>query len=550
MVALSGEAQPNPANRAFSPSARVPCLHDGDMVVWDSLAIAEYLAERHPGMWPADPAARAWARSVAREMHSGFSALRNEMTMCIRERVDVRPWSPALAADIARVDRASGTKARQRFGGGGRVPVRRVLARRLLLRAGRVSLSDLRRRARRRGRRLSARLLAHPFMREWEEAALAETAIIEADEPRVIYRDKLAAADAPVRSRRMTTRSSATGRQRIRAAAASTAPLRIRGGGTKDFYGQALAGDVLDTRALRRHRRLRSDRARDHRARRHAARRDRGGDARARADARVRAAALRCAATRRRRSAAASPRACRGRAAPYAGAVRDLVLGVRIVDGTGDDLTFGGRVMKNVAGFDVSRLMTGALGTLGVLIEISLKCLPRPKTRGDARVRMHGRRGDPAGQRMGRPAAAGVGDVLSRRAAVGAAVGRAGRRSRRRSPKIGGDALSMRSGDAFWRERARPDASVFRARRRAAARRCGGCRSSRRRRTPISPATADRVGRRAALARRQRPQRSACDAARLGAQPRRPCDAVSRRRQERRRVPSAARGDARRCTAG
>jgi len=64
---------------------------------------------------------------------------------------------------------------------------------------------------------------------------------------------------------------------------------------------------------------------------------------------------------------------------PYAGAVRDLVLGVRVLDGVGEHLVFGGRVMKNVAGFDVSRLMTGALGTLGVITEVSLKCLPLPK---------------------------------------------------------------------------------------------------------------------------------------------------------------------------
>ncbi|MBP8140027.1 MAG: glutathione S-transferase, partial [Burkholderiales bacterium] len=80
----------NPANRGFSPSGFVPALHDGDTVVWDSLAIAEYLAERHPGMWPADPVARAWARSICAEMHSSFPALRNEMTMCVRERLDVR----------------------------------------------------------------------------------------------------------------------------------------------------------------------------------------------------------------------------------------------------------------------------------------------------------------------------------------------------------------------------------------------------------------------------------------------------------------------------
>ncbi len=63
---------------------------------------------------------------------------------------------------------------------------------------------------------------------------------------------------------------------------------------------------------------------------------------------------------------------------PYQGSARDFVLGVRILDGNGDDLAFGGQVMKNVAGYDVSRLMAGAMGTLGVLLEVSLKVLPRP----------------------------------------------------------------------------------------------------------------------------------------------------------------------------
>jgi glycolate oxidase FAD binding subunit len=65
---------------------------------------------------------------------------------------------------------------------------------------------------------------------------------------------------------------------------------------------------------------------------------------------------------------------------PYAGAVRDLVLGVKVLDGTGEHLAFGGQVMKNVAGFDVARLMAGALGTLGVITEVSLKCVPMPRT--------------------------------------------------------------------------------------------------------------------------------------------------------------------------
>ncbi len=195
MVALRGEGDPNPANRAFSPTGRVPCLHDGATVVWDSLAIAEYLAERHPGMWPVDPAARAWARSVCAEMHSGFAALRNEMTMCIRERVDVRPWSAGLERDVARVIEIW-NEGRRRFGQGGPCL------------CGAFSIADafyapVAFRFRTygvvpegpAGEYLQA-LLAHPFLREWEGAALAETAIIDADEPRIIYRDKLAAGGA------------------------------------------------------------------------------------------------------------------------------------------------------------------------------------------------------------------------------------------------------------------------------------------------------------------------------------------------------------------
>ena len=68
-----------------------------------------------------------------------------------------------------------------------------------------------------------------------------------------------------------------------------------------------------------------------------------------------------------------------GPARPWAGSARDLVLGVQLIDGRGQLLNFGGRVMKNVAGYDVSRLQVGALGTLGVLTEISLKVLPKPE---------------------------------------------------------------------------------------------------------------------------------------------------------------------------
>jgi glycolate oxidase FAD binding subunit len=65
---------------------------------------------------------------------------------------------------------------------------------------------------------------------------------------------------------------------------------------------------------------------------------------------------------------------------PFTGSARDFVLGTKIISGKGDVMTFGGQVMKNVAGYDVSRLMVGAMGTLGLLLEISIKVLPRPAT--------------------------------------------------------------------------------------------------------------------------------------------------------------------------
>jgi len=100
--------------RDVSPSGKVPCLHDGDVVIWDTLAIAEYLAERHSGIWPADATARAWARSAAAEMHSGFAQLRDQMGMNVRLRAS-RPPSPEVAAEIARI-LALWVEGRERFG--------------------------------------------------------------------------------------------------------------------------------------------------------------------------------------------------------------------------------------------------------------------------------------------------------------------------------------------------------------------------------------------------------------------------------------------------
>jgi glutathione S-transferase len=89
--------------RRFSPTGKVPCLHDGDITVWDSLSIAEYLAERHSTVWPADVRARAWARSAAAEMHSGFDALRSHCPMNCGIRMQLDALPARLTRDLTRV---------------------------------------------------------------------------------------------------------------------------------------------------------------------------------------------------------------------------------------------------------------------------------------------------------------------------------------------------------------------------------------------------------------------------------------------------------------
>jgi glutathione S-transferase len=90
--------------KAFSPTGLVPALVDGETTVWDSLAIAEYVYETHPTVWPANRAARAFARSAAAEMHSGFGALRSTCSMSVGVRVKLFDTPPALVRDMARLD--------------------------------------------------------------------------------------------------------------------------------------------------------------------------------------------------------------------------------------------------------------------------------------------------------------------------------------------------------------------------------------------------------------------------------------------------------------
>lgn len=91
--------------RPHSPSGLVPALKDGELTVWDSLAICEYLAEKAPGLWPADPGARALARAAAAEMHSGFSSLRGECPMDLAAEPKAAELSEATHKDVRRIVR-------------------------------------------------------------------------------------------------------------------------------------------------------------------------------------------------------------------------------------------------------------------------------------------------------------------------------------------------------------------------------------------------------------------------------------------------------------
>jgi len=102
--------------KAFSPNGMVPCLSDADIAVWDSLAIAEYVYESFPQIWPEDKAARAFARSASAEMHSGFSDLRTLCTMTCGQRIKLKAITPALKKNIERLE-CLWSEGLDRFGG-------------------------------------------------------------------------------------------------------------------------------------------------------------------------------------------------------------------------------------------------------------------------------------------------------------------------------------------------------------------------------------------------------------------------------------------------
>lgn len=160
----------------------------------------------------------------------------------------------------------------------------------------------------------------------------------------------------------------------IRAAADAKRPLQIRGGGSKTFYGNASAGDDLDVTAYRG---IISYEPTE------LVITARAGTPLAEIESTMREKGQMLGFEPPHFGGGATLGGCiaAGLSGPrraYAGSARDFVLGLRMLDGRGADLTFGGQVMKNVAGYDVSRLVTGSLGTLGVILEVSLKALPLP----------------------------------------------------------------------------------------------------------------------------------------------------------------------------
>lgn len=168
----------------LSPSGKVPCLIDANVAVWDSLAIAEYLAELYPSLhlWPDDPATRAEARSISAEMHAGFGSLRSEMGMNLRRHLPDTVPSAGTRADIERIE-TIWHHCRQRHGAAGPFLF------------GKFSIADAMyapvcTRFRTYGVQLAPEnqaycdhMLALPAMREWYAAAEAEQHVIPQFEP-------------------------------------------------------------------------------------------------------------------------------------------------------------------------------------------------------------------------------------------------------------------------------------------------------------------------------------------------------------------------------
>ncbi len=176
-------------SRKRSPNGKVPVLVDGDIKVWDSLAISEYLAERHSDMWPMDAAARAHARCACAEMHSGFQAVRNWMPMNVRRSYPITAPREDVQKDIDRIQ-ALWAEARAKFGSGGaflygKFSVADAYFAPVVLR---FSTYDVK------GSPVVAEymksMLSHPSMQQWIADSKAETEVVGHEEPEHIYAAK------------------------------------------------------------------------------------------------------------------------------------------------------------------------------------------------------------------------------------------------------------------------------------------------------------------------------------------------------------------------
>lgn len=158
--------------RSFSPTGQVPALLHEGRTVYDSMGIALYLADRHDSVWPAEADARAWAQCVSAEMHSGFSALRNDCTMNVGVRVSLKPMSDALKANVARV-REIFEEGLERFGGpwlaGAEFSAADAFFAPVAYRVRTYGLDVGK------GQAWVDQVLAHPAMLDWEKQALAES---------------------------------------------------------------------------------------------------------------------------------------------------------------------------------------------------------------------------------------------------------------------------------------------------------------------------------------------------------------------------------------
>ncbi|BAL23443.1 glycolate oxidase subunit GlcE [Azoarcus sp. KH32C] len=233
--------------------------------------------------------------------------------------------------------------------------------------------------------------------------------------------------------------------ERVRAAAAAGTALQIRGGGTKDFYGRIPVGELFDTLG---HTGVVNYEPTE------LVVTVRAGTPLAELEALLATNGQMLAFEPPHFGAGATVGGCvaAGLAGPRrlaAGGVRDFVLGVKIIDGRGEALSFGGQVMKNVAGYDVSRAIAGSLGTLGLITEVSLKVLPRPVAEVTLRFEIEeqdalNRLNDWGGQPLPISGSTWRDGVLHLRLSGAEAAVRAAKQ------RLGGEVLDDVAGAAFW----------------------------------------------------------------------------------------------------